>query len=130
MENNSIFLGNQKIYPMLSLINVSIKIDEHEHPLIFCFTPGRQKYGSIWTCNKCFYNYNYQISSFYCTFCDYDLCSNCLSNYKLNNINIYNNFKQNSLIQNNKNSNFNWQKKYPSHTHLLTLVKKVNISWK
>ena len=129
MANNSIFSSNPKFYQMLSLINVSIQIDEHDHPLIFCFTPDRQKYGNSWSCNKCFCNYNYQFPSFYCTFCDYDLCSNCLGIYKLNNINIYRNFKQNSLIQNNPDLIFKWQKQFPSHTHLLTLIKKVNISW-
>ena len=129
MANNSIFTSNPKFYEMLSLINVSIQIDAHEHPLIFCFTPDRQNYGNSWACNKCFCNYKYQLPSFYCTFCDYDLCSNCLGIYKLNNINIYRNYKQNSLIQNNPDLVFKWQKQFPSHTHLLTLIKKINISW-
>ena len=129
--SKNIFYGIAKDYPFLSYINQSIKIDYHEHPLIFCTTPERCKQGSSWTCNKCFLNYSYDTPSFYCTFCDFDLCQNCLSKYKLNQINLYEK-NINSNIPQKSNNNFQWQKMSPHHIHLLTLIQKrnKNFSWK
>ena len=132
MANNPI--SNPNYNPLLSLINIPIQIDIHEHPLILCFTPERKIYGGSWSCNNCFNNYTYQIPYFYCTFCDFDLCSNCLGNYKLNNIKAYDRTKNSyiSKIQINPNNVFKWKKIYSSHMHLLTLIKKINpnFSWK
>ena len=106
-------------------INFPIKIDEHEHPLLLC---NCQRNNNNWICNKCSSNYTSCIPSFYCTYCDYNLCQKCLGELKLNqikrsdeNIIIFNNF--NMLVNNNC---FTWQKKIPSHIHSLSLIRRVN----
>lgn len=116
---------------LISLINLPIRVDIHEHSLIFCFTSERAKFGTYWICNKCNSNYSYETPSFYCTLCDFDLCYKCLGQYKLNKININN--KQNALLNKfDVNNNFKWQINYSSHEHPLTLIKRKNInySWK
>ena len=120
IENNS-----------LLLINRPIKIDIHNHPLIFCLTPDRAKFGKSWACNKCSSNYTYENASFYCTSCDFDICEKCLANYKLNEIEIIN-FNNNSMNSPNLNNNFNWQTNLPMHSHPLTLIKRIcyNCLWK
>ena len=107
-------------------INFPIKIDEHEHPLLLCNC--QKNNNDNWACNKCSSNYTSCIPSFYCTYCDYNLCQKCLGELKLNqikrsdeNIIIFNNY--NMLVNNNS---FTWQKKTPSHIHSLTLIRRVN----
>ena len=65
---------------ILYLINQPIKVPYHaEHPLINCKTPGRaMTVISSWQCDNCKDNYSYNVPSFYCTFCDFDLCQKCL----------------------------------------------------
>lgn len=118
---------------LLSLINCSLLVKCHEHPLVFCNPNGRNKYGTGWNCNKCSANYSYEKPSFYCTFCDYDLCINCLGEYSLKEIKLYNdndsyNFKN---IQQSSKGNFQWQIKNPFHSHLLTYIERrnKNYSW-
>ena len=126
---------NQKHKGILSLISLSIYMNDiHEHPLLFCSPLDRKQYGNSWSCNKCKSTYNYKTSSFYCTFCDFDLCPKCLAEYQLYQIKFYN-CKSNEannlkLIQQNQN-NFQWQKKFKNHNHLLTLIQKENknFSW-
>ena len=116
---------------LLLIINKPIKIDIHNHPLIFCLTPERAKCGSSWICNKCLSSYNYENASFYCISCDFDVCENCLANYKLNEVNLYN-FNNNLINSPNLDNNFKWLTKLPLHAHFLTLVKRksYNYSWK
>jgi hypothetical protein len=71
---------------MISLINIPILIKNHEHPLLFCIT----KRTGEWLCNKCHSNFKCDIPSFYCTYCNYDLCQKCLGKKKLNQIKKYN----------------------------------------
>ena len=110
---------------IISLINFPIMIEAHKHPLLFCTT---ERSGG-WKCNKCSSGFNSDEPSFYCTYCDYDLCPNCLGNCKLNQIKKYvgnlNNF---SNIENDKKTSFDWQVKYPNHNHLLTSIKRKNNS--
>ena len=126
---------NQKDKGILSLISSSIYMNGiHEHPLLFCSPLDRKQYGNSWSCNKCKSTYNYDISSFYCTFCDFDLCPKCLAEYQLYQIKFYNcqSIEANNLklIQQNQND-FQWKKKFKNHTHLLTLIQKENknFSW-
>ena len=83
----------------------------HNHPLLYCLPLDRNKKGSSWCCNICKSNYNYTISSFYCTFCDFDLCPNCLGEYQLDQITFYNsNLTGSNNIKNiQQNLNFDWQ---------------------
>lgn len=112
-----------------NFINFPIKIDEHEHPLLLC---NCQRNNNDWVCNKCSSKYTSYTPSFYCTYCDYDLCQKCLGELKLNqikksdeNIIIFNNF---NMLENN--NCFTWQKKAPLHIHSLSLIRRVNIkSW-
>ena len=130
---NSLFNLEPKDYEFLCLLNSSIKINEHNHPIIFVNTPERFIHGKEWTCNKCNINFSYDFPSFYCTFCDFDLCQNCLGKHKLNEIELYEyNNNNNNIQQEGLNNNFQWRKKYPGHIHLLTLIKKrnKNYSWK
>ena len=122
---------NKNENKLLLLINKPIIIGSHNHPLIFCFTPERAKFGQNWVCNKCSSNYNYENASFYCTFCDFDVCENCLASYKLNEVDIYNS-NNNQINIPALDNNFNWQTKLPLHEHFLTLIKRKsnNYSWK
>jgi len=81
--------GNQNNDYLINEINHSIIIKDHEHPLKLCYTYERRFYGDTWTCNKCLNKISYDIPSFYCSFCDYDICKNCIGNYKLNEIKIH-----------------------------------------
>ena len=115
---------------ILSIISPPIFMNDiHNHPLIYCLPLYRNNNGSSWTCNLCKTNYNYGTSTFYCTYCDFDLCPNCLGEYQLDQIIFYNpnSNKSNSIknIQQNSN-NFQWQKKFQKHNHNLTLIQKVN----
>ena len=130
MSISSIFSPAPKQYDFLCLINNSIKIEkQHPHPLIFCFTPERTKNVEYWNCNKCFSRYSKQIPSFFCTFCDYDLCQNCLGKFKINQVEIN---KTTSQVETNQNNNFQWQKIYPEPKHFLALILKrnKNFTWK
>jgi hypothetical protein len=107
-------------------LNFPIKIDEHEHPLLLCNC--QRNNNDNWVCNKCSSNYTSCTPSFYCTYCDYNLCQKCLGELKLNqikrsneNIIIFNNF---NMLENN--NCFTWQKKAPSHIHSLSLIRRVN----
>ena len=58
------------------------KSKTHEHPLMPCFTSRSSFYCDV--CRK-LYNSNYE--TYYCTLCDYDLCSQCVINESLLNDN-------------------------------------------
>ena len=116
---------------LTSLINFSVIINAHEHPLQLCYPLGRKSFGTGWTCNKCSTSFSYDEPSFYCTFCDFDVCLKCLGEYRFNEINIYdttsNKYK---YIQSISNGNFQWQKRTPFHQHLLTYIERGNnCSW-
>ena len=114
-----------------SLINSSILINEHSHPLINCWTKERANHGSSWRCNKCTSVFTYDIPSFYCTLCDYDLCKQCLEKFNIGEVLIYNyDFQILNNISNPFNK-FNWQLSFPCHNHFLTLILKENknLNW-
>ena len=121
MSNNS---NNNDI---TSFLDFPIIINAHEHPLLLCYCQRQNG----WSCDKCSRDYNNNTPSFYCSYCDYDLCQNCLGEYKLNQIKKYNsrnnsnNFK---TIRNDSNKVFSWQIKTSNHTHLLSLIKNINNS--
>ena len=110
---------------IISLINSPIQINIHEHPLIYCCTKNRA--GNGWTCNKCLISYSYESYTFYCTFCDFDLCENCLGMFQLNQILLYdyNNSNLKNILKISKD-NYEWQKKFSVHPHILTLLNKQN----
>ena len=54
-----------------------LKTQFHEHNLFLCRTSRIVLGRTYWNCNVCKEGYDDDIWSFYCTKCDYDLCSNC-----------------------------------------------------
>ena len=74
---------------LTSLINFSVIINVHEHPLQLCYPLARKNYGTGWTCDKCSTSFTYDEPSFYCTFCDLDICQKCIGEFRFNEINIY-----------------------------------------
>ena len=75
------------IMPLSTIIDSSVLIKSiHAHPLIQCITKKRPIFCWSWTCNKCDQRFEYSEPSFYCTFCDYDLCQKCFAEYKVNDI--------------------------------------------
>ena len=76
---------------ILSLINLPILTPYHSHhPLISCLTPGRAEISTHWMCNGCGSQYSYNVPTFYCTACDFDLCQRCLLCLSAFMISIYN----------------------------------------
>ena len=76
---------------ILSLLNLPILVPCHsQHPLINCRTVGRIGTGTNWICNCCRTDYSYNVPTFYCTACDYDLCQKCLLSFYACQIVIYN----------------------------------------
>ncbi len=119
------FSENSNNKNIVSLIYTPIKIKIHEHPLIFCETKERS---GQYICDSCSSNFNFNIPSFYCTFCDFDLCQNCLGKFQLNQIFIsdFNNNHFENTINLYNNNILYWQKKFVIHNHPLTLIKKPN----
>ena len=76
---------------ILSLINLPILVPYHiQHPLVNCKTPGRAEKSPSWKCNCCKLDYSYNIPTFYCTACDFDLCQKCFLSLSAFMIGIYN----------------------------------------
>ena len=63
--------------------NYVINYREHEHRLIYCRTKRTSHNIVGWVCNKCEGKFTEKDWTFYCTQCDYDLCSNCEQNKNL-----------------------------------------------
>ena len=64
-----------------SLINMTQKFyetDYHEHRLIYCRTSRSSLSLNGWICDNCRREFKNNVWSFYCTLCDFDLCSNCM----------------------------------------------------
>ena len=59
-----------------------IKYKGHEHRLSYCRTKRTMLHGG-WLCDKCRDEFSNKIWTFYCTNCDYDLCSKCAEKEKL-----------------------------------------------
>ena len=59
-----------------------IKYKGHEHRLSYCRTKRTILHGG-WLCDKCRDEFSNKIWTFYCTNCDYDLCSKCAEKEKL-----------------------------------------------
>ena len=79
-KKNYIHTNFNNMTNILSLINLPIIVPYHaEHPLINCKTPGRisQKY-NFWQCDSCKSQYSYDVPTFFCTACDFDICQKCI----------------------------------------------------
>ena len=60
-----------------NIINPIIKSKHHEHNLIYCRSSRSIIGYNTWICDICDKEYKNDIWSFYCTQCDFDLCSIC-----------------------------------------------------
>ena len=135
MANNMMMNNNSNMnfenMNLIEFINLSIIINHHPHPLLFCNTLDRSNYGTNWTCNICFTNFTYDQPSFYCTFCDFDVCKNCIGNLKINDIKFHDFCKNKLNIPFLSNGNYKWTIKNNNHAHLLTKIKRKNdkFSW-
>jgi len=73
----------KKIFPEgitpsnIDIKNPILKFNNHEHPLIYCRSSRSVIRYNTWICDICECKYKNDIWSFYCTQCDYDLCSKC-----------------------------------------------------
>ena len=54
-----------------------LKSNHHEHNLIYCRSSRSVVGYSLWCCDVCHLDFDNDIWSFYCTQCDFDLCSKC-----------------------------------------------------
>ena len=54
-----------------------INYSGHKHRLAYCRTKRSSQNIIEWSCDKCKEKFNEKDWTFYCTKCDYDLCSNC-----------------------------------------------------
>ena len=126
-NSNNYSINKNSVKNILSLIDCPISLDFHEHPLFYCYTTGRPK-NNTWDCNKCRNSYSKNVPTFYCTFCDFDLCENCVGNYNSRKILIYDYEDNvlNNISLRNPPMLRDWQKVFPSHSHFLTLVRKRN----
>ena len=73
------------------------------------------------------FKFKCNIPSFYCNYCDNNLCQKRLGKNKLNQIQKYNVTLSN--VSNNlddKKSNYDWQIKFLKYIHLLSLIKRSN----
>ena len=73
----------KKIFPEgitpsnIDIKNPILKYNNHEHPLIYCRSSRSVIRYNTWICDICDCKYKNGIWSFYCTQCDYDLCTKC-----------------------------------------------------
>ena len=105
---------------ILSLINLPIVVPYHDnHPLINCKTPGRYKGNNYWKCNNCSTNYTYNVPTFYCTACDFDLCQKCLLGLNAFMIAIYNYSKSNIYMS----QQFDNVEYYKQNLHIHPIVR-------
>ena len=111
---------------LISLINSPIFVDCHPHSLAYCFTKDRSNYGDSWRCDKCTLVFPYDNPSFYCTYCDFDLCKCCLEKYNVGKVYVFNNLFNNQNIMNLKQEQQKWIKNFSCHQHGLTLIQKAN----
>ena len=67
-------LCSKKYIPSYEFINnYNIKIDDHNHSLVYMLT------NRDWICDLCMKSYPSFVPTFYCTKCDYDVCKKCMN---------------------------------------------------
>lgn len=78
IENNSKYPLNDFTHKQINLLKY--KFSYHNHPLIYCRSSRYNDKLNFWNCNICHLNFTNRIWSFYCTYCDFDLCLICAKN--------------------------------------------------
>ena len=124
-ENPNIKISETNLNNMnniLSLINSPVLVPYHtDHPLINCKTIGRDLPKHNWRCNICSKDYSYDVPTFYCTNCDFDLCQKCFLSLYAYQIVVYK-YNDNEIPV-NKNNNPNFYKP-AAHNHPLVKILK------
>ena len=57
--------------------NPILKYNNHNHILVYCRTSRFDEVYNSWVCNNCRSKFNNEVWSFYCTQCNFDICSKC-----------------------------------------------------
>ena len=75
-------IDNNSKYPLNDFTHKQIflkkyKFNYHSHPLLYCRSSRHNDNLNIWRCNNCGLIFANRIWSFYCTYCDFDLCIFC-----------------------------------------------------
>ena len=88
-------IGIIKKYPLKQFYHEQthlkiFKLPLHAHNLIYCRTSRHYNNLSGWICNICRKEYSNIIWSFYCTYCDFDICLRCAKKFINPNLLIYN----------------------------------------
>ena len=122
----SINMNNMKSdsFSLLNKITSSIIIEAHPHPLYSCYVIRNQNF-NCWTCNNCGNNYELNIPSFYCTYCDYNFCQNCLMQYPLYKIRFYDYSKNGDFNADMNQNNSNYYN-FNIHKHSLAVIQMEN----
>lgn len=109
------------------IFNNSLIVPEHPHPLLRCFTPERKQKFQYWICKECQCKYFYNVSSYYCTFCDYDMCQRCMLLHPVYKVQMY--FYNNEKFKMNNNININNVNYRPFiHEHVMALIQMENFN--
>ena len=79
-------IENNTKYPLTDFTHKQIylmkyKFSFHNHPLIYSRSSRHHNNLNFWNCNVCHLTFTNRIWSFYCTYCDYDLCLICAKKY-------------------------------------------------
>ena len=75
-------IENNSKYPLTDFIHKQIYLNKysfsfHNHPLLYCRSSRHNSNLNFWSCNICRLTFTNRIWSFYCTYCDFDLCLIC-----------------------------------------------------
>ena len=75
-------IDNNSKYPLTDFTHKQInllkyKFSYHNHPLLYCRSSRHNNNLNFWRCNNCHLTFTNRIWSFYCTYCDFDLCLIC-----------------------------------------------------
>jgi len=66
------------VKPSNKSVNIKfLETDYHEHRLIYCRSSRSAIGYNSWNCDNCRENHENDVWSFYCTNCDFDLCTKC-----------------------------------------------------
>ena len=111
---------------ILSLINFPILVPYHaQHPLINCYTPDRAEQYGNWYCDICKNSYTYNVPSFFCTACQFDLCQKCLLSLQAYQIVIHN-YLNNIPIKPNEQFKNSYCINLKVHPHPIVKIQREN----
>ena len=83
-QKKRVFPNNEINPSNIDIKNPKIKSKFHEHNLIYCRSSRNFIGYNTWICDKCDTEFNNDIWSFFCTYCDYDLFCECAKKWSKN----------------------------------------------